>query len=133
MAPGDTVDVAGYGVTYVGSFTRQESNRTVTGAEVEISRNGRVVGVEEPRINRYETSDRSIATPAVDESLTGDLYLSIQGIDDEGIRLGIWWFPFIWLVWVGGFVTGLAVLWSRLVRRPEREPVTTGRSAADAR
>jgi cytochrome c biogenesis factor len=66
-----------------------------------------------------------VATPAVDESLNGDLYLSLKSIDEQGVRLGVWWFPFIWLVWVGGLLAGLAVLWSRLARKPARdmEPV----------
>ena len=118
LQPGDTATVAGYDVTYVGQFTRDESNRTVLGADIQISRDDRVLAVEQPRINRYSLNGQSVATPAVDESLTGDLYLSLLSIGPDGARIGVWWFPFIWLVWVGGFVTGLAVLWSRFARRP---------------
>jgi cytochrome c-type biogenesis protein CcmF len=107
LTPGETHTVAGYDIAYIGQFTREETNRTVIGAEVEVSRNG------------------SVATPAVDESLYGDLYLSLKSIDEQGVTLGVWWFPFMWLVWVGGFLAGLAVLWSRLARKPARdiEPV----------
>jgi cytochrome c-type biogenesis protein CcmF len=124
LAPGESADVAGYGITYVGQFTREEPNRTVIGADVDVTRDGRVVSQEQPRINQYQTaSGQSIATPAVDESLAGDLYLSLKDIGDDGIVLEVWWFPFIWLIWVGGFIAGLAVLWSRLVHRPSRRDV----------
>ena len=52
---------------------------------------------------------------------TGALYLALQRIDASGVTLGVWWFPFIWLVWVGGILTGVAVLWSRLVKKPARD------------
>ncbi|MBT8197266.1 MAG: heme lyase CcmF/NrfE family subunit [Acidimicrobiia bacterium] len=130
LVPGGTATVAGYDLTYVEAFSREEPHRFVVGAEIEISRNGRVLGTEEPRLNRYGTSQQSIATPSVDESLTGDLYLSLKSINPERITLGVWWFPFIWLIWVGGLMAGAAVLWSRLVRKPkplkERVPVSQG-------
>ena len=129
LQQGESASVAGYDITYVGQFTREESNRRFIGADIEISRDGRVLSREQPGINQYSTNGQSIATPAVDESLTGDLYLSLIRVGPEGARLGIWWFPFIWLVWVGGFVTGLAVLWSRLVRKPERAAVMAGTEA----
>ncbi len=126
LATGETASVAGYDITYVGQFTREEPHRFVVGAQVEVSRNGRVLGQEEPRLNQYGTSSQSVATPSVDESWTGDLYLSLKSIDANGVRLGVWWFPFIWLIWLGGLMTGLAVLWSRLVRKPAREKVPVG-------
>jgi cytochrome c-type biogenesis protein CcmF len=126
LATGETASVAGYDITYLGQFTRQEPHRFVVGAEVEVSRDGRVVSREEPRLNQYGTSTQSVATPAVDESLTGDMYLSLKSIDADSVRLGVWWFPYIWLIWVGGLMTGLAVLWSRLVRKPAREKVPVG-------
>jgi cytochrome c-type biogenesis protein CcmF len=133
LAPGETATVAGYDLTYVQSFSRQEPHRFAVGAEIEIGRDGRVLGTEEPRLNQYGASQQSVATPAVDESLTGDLYLSLKSIDSDRIILGVWWFPFIWLIWVGGLVAGLAVLWSRLVRKPKplRQPVAVGEGADD--
>jgi len=128
LTPGETATVAGYDVTYIQGFSRQEPHRFTVGAEVQISKDGRVLSTEEPRLNRYGTSQQSIATPAVDESITGDLYLSLKAIDPERIILGVWWFPFIWLIWVGGLLTGAAVLWSRLVRKPKpvRDKVPVG-------
>jgi cytochrome c-type biogenesis protein CcmF len=131
LTPGSTESVAGFDITYVSPVARQESTRFVTGAQVEVSRNGRIVSELEPRLNQYPTSTQSIATPEVDASWSGDLYLSLKSIDDQQVTLGVFWFPFIWLVWVGGFVTAAAVLWSRLVKRPRDKSQVTQRAADD--
>ncbi len=131
MVPGETATVAGYDLRFVERFSRDEPNRFVIGAEIEISRNGKILSTQEPRLNQYAGSSQSIATPAVDESWNGDLYLSLKSIGAEGITLGVWWFPFIWLVWAGGLLMGFAVLWSRLARKPERE--AAAEVPADAR
>ena len=120
LSPGESATVAGYDLLFVDEFTRQESNRSVIGATIEISRNGRVLSQQEPRLNQYGGSSQTVATPAVDETWAGDLYLSLRRIDPEEVTLEVWWFPYIWLVWVGGFLIGFAVLWSRLVRKPSR-------------
>lgn len=127
LSPGESASVAGYDITYVNQFTREESNRSVIGAALEISRNGNVISQQEPRLNQYGASGMTVATPAVDEYLTGDLYLSLRTIDPESVTLEVWWFPFIWMVWVGGFLAGFAMLWSRLVHKPKRESKPTER------
>ena len=131
ISPGETVTVAGRDLTYVDHFTRQESNRSVTGARIEVGREGRVVAVLEPRLNQYPTSSQPVATPAVDASWVGDLYLSLKGFDEQQVSMRVFWFPFIWLVWVGGLVTAFAVLWSRLVRKPEPEPIGARQGSID--
>jgi cytochrome c-type biogenesis protein CcmF len=133
LRPGETATVAGYDITFNGQFSRQEAHRLVIGADVEIARDGRVIGAEQPRINRYDISEMSVATPAVDESITGDLYLSLRNVTPENVTIEVLWFPYIWLVWVGGFVAGLAVLWSRLASRPARRASPVLESAADER
>ncbi len=133
LTPGETDTVAGYDITYVNQFSRQEPHRFVTGAAIEVSRGGRVISRQEPRLNDYSTSTQTVATPAVYESVRGDLYLSLRSINSQAVVLGVWWFPFIWLVWVGGLLAGLAVLWSRLVRRPARDNVPVPQAAGHER
>ncbi|MGZ8786410.1 MAG: heme lyase CcmF/NrfE family subunit, partial [Acidimicrobiia bacterium] len=118
LTPGSTESVAGFDITYVSPFSRQEPTRSVSGAQVEVARNGKVVSRLEPRLNQYPTSTQSVATPEVDASWSGDLYLSLKSIDAQQVTLGVFLFPLIWLVWVGGFLAASAVLWSRLVKKP---------------
>ncbi len=122
LLPGDSATVAGHEITYLAPFSRAEPARLVSGAQVLVSTNGGDGSVLEPRLNQYATSTQSIATPEVDASLGGDLYLSLKSIEDDRVTLGVFWFPFIWLVWVGGLLTALAVLWSRLVKKPADRP-----------
>ena len=131
LTPGATESVAGFDITYVSPFTRQEPTRFVTGAQVEVARNGKVVSELEPRLNQYPTSTQSVATPEVDASWGGDLYLSLKSIDAQRVTLGVFWFPFIWLVWVGGFIASAAVLWSRLVKKPVADRFTEARTSGD--
>jgi cytochrome c-type biogenesis protein CcmF len=131
LTPGSTESVAGFDITYVTPFTRQEPTRFVTGAQVEVARDGKVVSELEPRLNQYPTSTQSVATPEVDASWSGDLYLSLKSIDAQQVTLGVFWFPFIWLVWVGGFIASAAVLWSRLVKKPAADRFTEARTSGD--
>jgi cytochrome c-type biogenesis protein CcmF len=116
LVPGETATVAGYDITYLNAFSRTEPQRAVSGAAIEVRRGGDIVSYQEPRLNTYNNSSQAVATPAVYESLRGDLYLALRSLNPQSVVLGVFWFPFIWLVWVGGLLAGLAVLWSRLVR-----------------
>jgi cytochrome c-type biogenesis protein CcmF len=133
LVPGQTATVAGYDITYLTEFSRTEPHRSVTGAAIEVSRDGRVVAHEEPRLNTYNTSSQAVATPAVYESVRGDLYLALRSINSQAVVLGVLWFPFIWLIWVGGLLAGLAVLWSRLVRKPARDSARLPQAVGDER
>jgi cytochrome c-type biogenesis protein CcmF len=117
MVPGDTVPFAGHELTYVEPFTRELANKTAFGATIEVRRGGDSIGTLEPRLNEYASSGQSVASPAVHTGLRGDLYLSLASIAPEGIALDVYWFPFIWLVWVGGFTAALGGLFAWLMRR----------------
>lgn len=133
LVPGQTATVAGYDITFLNQFSRVETHRSVTGAAIEVSRGGDVISYQEPRLNTYNNSAQAVATPAVYESVKGDLYLALRSINPQTVVLGVWWFPFIWLVWAGGMLMGLAVLWSRLVRKPARESTHVSQTAGDGR
>jgi cytochrome c biogenesis factor len=98
-----------------------------------VSRGGKLLSYEEPRLNTYSNSTQAVATPAVYESWKGDVYLSLRSLNPDTVVLGVFWFPFIWLVWAGGLITGMAVLWSRLVRKPVRDDVLVAQAVGDDR
>ena len=87
---------------------------------------------QEPRLNRYSNSSQSVATPAVDHQWNGDVYLSLKSISPQSVTLGVWWFPHISFVWIGGLLIGFAVLWSRLARKPARDADRVPQAASDA-
>ena len=61
-------------------------------------------GVFTPGISQFGTGTRPVGTPAIDSSLTSDVYLTINSIPDRG---GIWTFgvvvqPMVMWLWIGG-------------------------------
>ncbi len=126
LEQGETARVAGFELTYEEPINRQEAHRTVLGASVLVSRPWGGTTTLEPRLNDYTRQGQIVATPSVMTTLRGDLYLSLDRIDDTEISMKVFWFPFIWLIWVGGFVTAAATLWAfvvpRFARRDEPSP-----------
>jgi cytochrome c-type biogenesis protein CcmF len=117
---GGTANFAGFEVTFEEAFSREEPGRFVTGALISVTENGSEVGTYEPRLNNYSNNTSAIATPAVDTMPSGDLYLSLRSIDEGEVVLEMFWFPFIWLIWVGGFLAGAAGIWAYTAKKPER-------------
>jgi cytochrome c-type biogenesis protein CcmF len=120
LMPGESVDFAGYTLTYDAPFRRDEPNRVVQGARVEVSRDDRIITVLEPRANFYDTEMGGIITPAVMSRPGGDLYLTLRSLDDETVQLGLDTSPMIWLLWLGGLTTAAGGFWSLAVRRKGR-------------
>jgi cytochrome c-type biogenesis protein CcmF len=120
MAPGDSVEFAGYTLVYEAPFRRSEANRVVQGARVDVMKDGREVTTLEPRANFYGSMTSAVVTPAVMTRPEGDLYLTLRRIDAETIELGLDTSPMIWLVWLGGLVTTAGGVWSLTARRAER-------------
>jgi cytochrome c-type biogenesis protein CcmF len=130
LAPGESVDFAGYTLTYEAPFRRDEPNRVVQGARVQVSQGGRAITTLEPRANFYDTEMGGIITPAVMSRPGGDLYLTMRNLDSETVQLGLNTSPMIWLLWLGGLVTAAGGFWSLAARRRERV-VTQTRAMAD--
>ncbi len=127
LSPGDTAQFAGFDLTYVNTFNRIESNRNVTGALMQISKNGRTVTELQPRLNQYANGRESVASPDIRGGFDGDLYLSLRALDQSRVTLDLFWFPVLWMVWIGGFIVALGGLWAWLARKPARKrSVSTG-------
>jgi cytochrome c-type biogenesis protein CcmF len=118
LTPGQSAEFAGHELTYVEPFSREQPNRTELGAIVEVRRGDDLISTLEPRLNQYPTSTQSIASPAVHTGLRGDLYLSLASINAAEVRLETYWFPFIWMVWAGGFLVATGAVYSAVVRKP---------------
>jgi cytochrome c-type biogenesis protein CcmF len=108
LQPGETARVAGFELTYDEPFSRTEPGRVSFGAGVTITTPWDSTSGLEPRLNEYRAQGQVVATPAVMTSLRGDLYLSLDRIDAESMAMTVYWFPFIWLIWAGGFLAAAA-------------------------
>ncbi len=120
MAPGDSVDFAGYTLVYDAPFRRTEPNRTVEGARIQVLDGDRVLGLLEPRVNIYGDEAAAISTPAVMARPGGDLYLTLRSIDAESITMTLDTSPMVWLIWLGGLTVAGGGFWSLGARRGAR-------------
>ncbi len=117
MEPGDSVEFAGYTLTYETPFTRTEPQRTVTGATIIAERDGEFVTELRPRQNVYPNFAQPVGTPEIYETLGGDLYVTLRRLNSEGIVVDLDTSPMMWLVWLGGLVTVGGGLISARARR----------------
>ncbi len=112
MRPGDTLTVAGQTIRLKSVWGREEVQRSVIGTTVEVLRNGRVIGIIEPRMNYYPTQDQPVPTPQVRSTLGGDLYLTLMAFDSTGkhatIRAIVQ--PLVSWIWLGGGIVVLGAI-----------------------
>lgn len=132
LAPGESARLAGYELQYDSPFFRQESNRSVTGARISVSRDGREVAVLAPRLNLYPASAQPIVTPAVHSTFRRDLYISLTRLDNEGLTADLHIYPLQWMVWTGGLVAAAGAGVSLLAVRRRAPAGERLRETADA-
>jgi len=130
LSPGDTVEFAGYTLVYDMPFRRNEPNRVVEGARIDVFQGDRHLTTLEPRINLYGGDASGIVTPAVMTRPSGDLYLTLRRLDAESVELGLDTSPLVWLIWLGGLSVAAGGFWSLAARR-SRRPSTPERVPAD--
>ena len=124
MAPGDTVRFAGYEITYESPFQRVDPHKTTRGARMSVIKDGVYLGVMEPAANYFGGDTTGVSTPDVMTQPDGDLYLTLLAIEAEVATVGFDTSPLIWLLWLGGGVTGLGGLLAVRARITDQAPAT---------
>ncbi len=116
---GETKEVHGYALTYVGSEWQEAPHRSSLVARVSVERQGSALGTVEPRLNRYKSMGSPIGTPKVLTSLREDLYLSLINVDEEAgmASFEVLREPLVWWLWFGG---GLMLLGTVVAAWPSR-------------
>jgi len=133
LAKGESTSFAGYDMRFVGSTFRNEPQRIVFVSTLELSRDGKTVGVLIPSLNYYPSApNEPIGTPSISKGtpLNGfhDLYASLQSLAPKGTSATFRLFsePGVMWLWVGGSVIvlgGVIALWPPRKRRRAPEPV----------
>lgn len=103
IEPGDTVEFAGYSITYDAPFVRNEPNRRVEGVRLAVARDGEHITTLEPRVNHYAGASQGILTPSVYSRPTGDLYATLRtSVADGRVVVTLDTSPVVALLWLGG-------------------------------
>ncbi|HET9011271.1 MAG TPA: cytochrome c-type biogenesis CcmF C-terminal domain-containing protein, partial [Gemmatimonadaceae bacterium] len=119
LKPGETLTVAGRTVRLRDVWGREEPQRSVVGASMEVLRGGRVVGTMEPRMNFYPMSQQPVPTPDVRSGPSGDLYLNLMAVRPDGSSATVKaiYEPLVPWIWFGG---GVVVFGAVLCAWPPR-------------
>ncbi len=116
LVEGQSRNVSGYELSYLGSERQDQPHRTSLLARFSVTRDGKELGELSPRLNHYKKMGQPIGTPVVHSGLDEDLYLSLVNIDSDAktVSLDVMVHPMVWWLWFGGglmFVGTLIALW----------------------
>jgi len=129
MVPGDSIEFAGYTVTYDAPFQRVYPDKVSKGARLILTRDGEFVTVMEPAGNFFGADTAGVSRPDIYQRPWGDIYITLLRIDEGTASLTFDTSPMVWLIWLGGFVTTAGGFWVVRARRHdldlrrERQPV----------
>jgi cytochrome c-type biogenesis protein CcmF len=120
MDVGDTTEVRGYTFTFKGVGEVTGPNYVAARANIEVSRDGRVVRTMNPEKRMYRVQQNPMTEAAIDTGLTRDLYVSL-GEPVEGGK-GAWIVrvyvkPFVDWIWGGCLLMALGGLLAATDRR----------------
>ncbi len=139
LAPGESFEVAGYTFTYDRLNSRQpgvNGIETEVFADITVTKGDREVASMQPG-RRFFTNfpDQSTGVVALDESLTRDLYLFIQGWNADGVaEIHAFVNPLIMWLWIGGgiYVAGALLAYDDPARARRPLSVTVPAEAQQA-
>ena len=121
MTPGESVEFAGFTITYESPFQEQTPNKTTRGARLSVTKGDRLVATMTPAANFFGANSAGVSTPDALHRPGGDLYATLLDIDSESATLAFDTSPLIGLLWVGGFTAAAGGFASMAVRRRERK------------
>ena len=106
LKAGESMEVAGRTIRMREVWSRDEKQRSVVGATVDVLDGNRVLGTMQPRMNFYTTSQEPVPTPDVRSGIFGDLYLNLMAYRPDGSTATIRaiYQPLVPWIWFGGGV-----------------------------
>ena len=120
LAPGETHEIAGYQLAYAGEpFQKRGPNAIFHGVPIEVSRNGSgPIATLEPALGNYDASDSPTYESAVMRRFSGDLYIALGGLTEQGAAdMQVFYNP---LAWVALWLTPIVIILGGAVCLAER-------------
>ncbi|MGI8618936.1 MAG: heme lyase CcmF/NrfE family subunit [Gemmatimonadaceae bacterium] len=113
LVPGQSLTVAGQTVRLKNVWGREEPQRSVIGATLDVlAKDGSVIGTVNPRMNFYHVSDEPVPTPDVRSGVRGDLYVNLMAFESSGANATVKVIvePLVPWIWFGGLVIVLGAV-----------------------
>jgi cytochrome c-type biogenesis protein CcmF len=125
LRPGQSGQVSGHHVTYLGSRTEKHANRTSLVAAVRVDGGA----TYKPALSTFPFATQAIGTPAVRTGPVDDVYLTLlssPGEGDQSVIIGVLVRPLVMWLWIGGGVIALGTLLAAAPgrRRKPTEPAS---------
>jgi cytochrome c-type biogenesis protein CcmF len=116
LRPGESMQVAGYTLTYRETVIRQAQNAQELRALVDVERDGKSLGRIEPGKNSYPVEQQTSNEPAIrsDRLTLEDLFVILERTGGGTVTLKVIVEPLVNLIWLAGFVFlvgSLVALW----------------------
>ena len=113
MKVGDTVEIAGYELTFRGVETVPGPNYTAARGRFEVAG----VGIMSPETRRFQTPPMETTEAAIHPTVLGDLYVVVGEQTGPGHAVRIYWKPFVMWIWAGGLLMAAGGFFSLSDRR----------------
>jgi cytochrome c-type biogenesis protein CcmF len=122
MAPGESVDVAGYHFTFNGVKAVEGPNYMAAQGDFDLSANGKLLRKMNPEKRSYVSSSMPMTEAAIDAGFLRDVYVSLGEPIDRDKPEGEWavrvyYKPFVDWIWGGCILMALGGLLAMLDRR----------------
>ncbi|WP_197020060.1 heme lyase CcmF/NrfE family subunit [Zestomonas thermotolerans] len=118
MAPGDSLELAGYRFVFEGTQHYEGPNFTSDHGTVRVLRDGEEVAVLHPEKRLYRVQQSVMTEAGIDAGFTRDLYVALGEPLENGawaVRLHVK--PYVRWIWLGGLLTAFGGLLAALDRR----------------
>ena len=136
LTTGESTEVHGYRVTYLGSRISRSDQKNTVSVDVRVARGGDVLGTYAPSISTFRNANTGIGTPSVRTGLLEDVYLTLASSPNERGRVTIGiaiQSMTVWL-WIGGVLMALGTMVAlvpRARRTIARPPTAAGATDVD--
>ncbi|ALE76957.1 cytochrome C biogenesis protein CcmF (plasmid) [Pseudonocardia sp. EC080610-09] len=122
---GESVEFAGYTLTFDYVDEHELPDRLVTDAHLTVTDGERVVREMSPLLNSFPGRPQAVGNPDVWTTPTQDVYVALGNLEPERVTLNLFRYPLMVWMWVGGGMVAAGGFWA--LGRPRR----TARTAVD--
>jgi cytochrome c-type biogenesis protein CcmF len=118
VAPGETVTIAGYTLTFRGAAPSRGPNYQETIGQIAVTRGPRAITTLEPSKRIFDAPRQATTQAAIYNALAGDLYVVLgDALTDGAFVIRAYFHPLVRLIWIGALIMGLGGLLALSDRR----------------
>lgn len=118
VAPGETMTLAGYDLTFVGAVPSRGPNYQETIGQFAVTRSGRAITTLLPSKRIFDVPRQGTTQAAIFNAWQGDLYVVLgDALDDGAFVVRAYFHPMVRWIWIGALVMALGGILSMSDRR----------------